>query len=339
MSVTELDADTINAGAINSTRAINAFAGIDVKSPTTGQLVAQLRQSSGAGGSLTFFDADFNRLVQVGLSDDGTAAGISAFDDNTLASGTGVARDFFGVAGSADPNPGFGMAVLGADGSSRRIEIGSSLDGTTDPSAVYLYDSAGTMRTGVEVAPSLNFVGFFTGIYKESGGFGGPLSFAGTLESLAGNAYDNSASFAWLYDSSGNLRNGIQYNPSVSFNGFFSQDGSGHNLSLIGNASNNSASYSFLYDSSGNLRNGIQYNPSVNFNGFFSQDAVGHGLSSVGNFLTTNVGLSQQANESFMDLSDTSGTLRLFEFQNSTNQGGINFNPGSTVVQGFWGNP
>ena len=107
----------------------------------------------------------------------------------------------------------------------------------------------------------------------------------------------------------------------------------------MGNAYNNSASYSFLYDSSGNLRNGIEYYPPENFNGFFSQDGAGDTLSAFGNFLSTESAASQQANESFMDLSDTSGTLRLFEFQNSTNEGGVDFDAGSTTVQGTWGNP
>ena len=40
-----------------------------------------------------------------------------------------------------------------------------------------------------------------------------------------------------------------------------------------------------------------------------------------------------------MKFSDTTGALRLFEFQNSTNEGGVDFNPGSTTIQGSWGNP
>jgi len=46
-----------------------------------------------------------------------------------------------------------------------------------------------------------------------------------------------------------------------------------------------------------------------------------------------------QANESLMQLDDASGTLRLIEFQNSTNEGGVDFNSGSTTAQGAWGNP
>ncbi len=239
---------------------------------------------------MTFFDSNGARLILVGVGDTGNQAGIDGFDGNTIAPGNGVERTGYGIAGSTFNNPGFGMGVYGANGQElddRRMEIGSTLDGTTVPSEVWLYDSAATLRTGVEVDPSTDFVGFFSGIYTESA----DAIVTGTPESLIGNASDNSASYAWLYDSSGNLRDGIQYNPSV------------------------------------------------NFNGFFSQDAAGDALSSVGNFLTTVPAASEQANESFMHLSDTTGALRLFEFQNSTNEGGVDFNPGSTTIQGSWGNP
>ena len=224
------------------------------------------------------------------MSDDATDAGLEAFDGNALASGNGVVRAGVGVAGPDNATPGFGMGVLGADGSTRRIELGTTLDGTTVPSALNLYDSSGIFRTGMQVSPSTNFVGFFTGIYTESGGSGSPLSFSGINESLVGNAYDNSASYAFLYDKSGNLRNGIEYFPSFNFNGFLSQDGSAHNLSLLGNA------------------------------------------------LTTTS--SAQANMSYMDLLDTTGTQRVLEFQNSTNEGGAAANPGGALGSGgVWGNP
>jgi hypothetical protein len=230
---------------------------------------------------LTFFDSSGKRFMLVGVDDAGTAAGLSAFDGNTLASGTGVTRTSIGVSGSAAAAPGFGMGVLGADGSTSRLVLGSSLDGTTLPSGVSLYDSSGNPRTGIEVNPATNYVGFFSGIYTAAG--------TGPNESIIGNAYDNSASFSFLYDSSGNVRNGIQYNPSANFNGFISQDGAGHNLSVLGNA------------------------------------------------MTTTA--SEQANQSFMSLYDPTGTLRLVEFQNSTNQGGVDYNFGSTTAQSSWGNP
>jgi hypothetical protein len=239
---------------------------------------------------LTFFDSNGKRFILVGLSDDGTQAGLEAFDGNTLASGNGVTRSQFGVAGAANFHSGFGGGVAGADGTTNRVAFGSSLDGTTLPSTVSLYDAAGNLRTGLTVKPCVNYVGFFSGTYTPTVfacGFTGPSG----NESIIGNAYDNSASYALLYDSSSNLRSGVEYDPATNFNGSFSQDGAGHNLSLVGN------------------------------------------------FVTTEASPPQQANESFLDLSDTSGTLRLFEFQNSTNEGGIDFNPGSTTVQGDWGNP
>jgi hypothetical protein len=250
------------------------------------QILATLGAAPNGGGSLTFFDNNGKRLFLVGMSDDATEAGLDGYDGNALAPGNGVPRIVFGVAGSENAVPGFGMGVLGADGTTGRVSLGSSLDGTTLPSQVTLFDSSGKSRTGLQVNPSTDFVGFFTGIYTVSG-----TSITGTNESLVGNAYDNSQSF------------------------------------------------SLLYDSSGNLRNGVEYYPPGNFNGFFSQDGAGHSLVTVGNFLTTNASPPQQANESFLDLSDTTGTLRLFEFQNSSNEGGVDFDPGSTTAQGGWGNP
>ena len=185
--------------------------------------------------------------------------------------------------------PGFGLGVVGADGARLVFSSAGGLDGTTLPSEVTLYDASGKLRTGLQVNPSINSVGFFSGLYTVSGGKGSPLSVTGSTESSVGNAYDNSISYVSVYDSSGNFRDAIAYDPATNFNGFNSQDGAGHNLSLIGNA------------------------------------------------LTTTA--TGEANESFMILSDTSGTERLAEFQDSTNEGGIDFNPGSTTVQGGWGNP
>src|SRR5208283_1105322 len=158
-----------------------------------------------------------------------------------------------------------------------RLILGSTLDGTTLPSGLELYDGTGTFRTGIQVNPATDFVGFFSGIYTKTA----------INESLIGNAYDNSASYAFLYDSSGNLRNGIEYNPPVNFNGFFSQDASGDVLSLLGNV-----------------------------------------------LATTGI---LAPNDSLMELLDTSGTERLIEFQNSTNEGGVDFNAGSTTAVYGWG--
>jgi hypothetical protein len=252
------------------------------------KVLATLGPAADGGGVLTFFDSNGKRLIGLGMSDDATAAGLRAFDGNTLASGNGVVRTAFGVASAENGSPGFGLLVAGAD-STIRLSLGSSLDGTTFPSEVGLFDTAGKLRTGLQVTPSINFVGFGTGIYTVSGGHGSPITITGTNESLVGNAYDNSASFASLYDSSGHLRNGIEYDPAFNLNGFFSQDGSGHTLSILGNV------------------------------------------------LATAGGLGP--NDSFMELLDTAGTQRVTEFQNHTNEGGIDFNPGSTTVQGGWGNP
>ncbi len=217
------------------------------------QVLATLGPAPNGGGSLTFFDSIGDREILVGVSDTGTQAGLLGFDGNALASGAGVERDAFGISGSTSPVPGFGMGIAGASGTTSRLIVGSSLDGTTLPSGIELFDGSGTFRTGIQVNPATNYVGFFSGIYTATS----------INESLIGNAYDNSASYGFLYDSSGNLRNGIEYNPSVNFNGFFSDaaaNAGGVGLSAIGNflTTNSSVqaneSVMSLSDATGTLR-------------------------------------------------------------------------------------
>lgn len=81
----------------------------------------------------------------------------------------------------------------------------------------------------------------------------------GTERTRWGDAIDDSLSGYFLFDATGGLRTGVEYDPAVNFNGFFGQDGSGHNLSLLGNATDNTASFMQLFDSSGVQRvRGVQ---------------------------------------------------------------------------------
>ncbi len=114
---------------------------------------------------------------------------------------------------------------------------------------------------------------------------------------------------------------------------------SGNQRSFVGSAPDGSLAGAYFYDATGTLRTGVQFDPaaSINFSGAFSTSESGELLSAVGSAIAANS--AYQADESFLSLGDTSGTLRLFEFQNSTNEGGEVFNPGSTTVDGTWGNP
>ena len=197
------------------------------------------------------------------------------------------------------------------------------LDGNED------IPGTGQVRAGLGVTPS------------GPGAGAGATTFDGNgaLRSAVGSTIDGSTSFSALYDATGVIRAGLTYDPSTNFTGAFSNDASGKNRSSIGSGVDGSYSGAFVSDEAGKLRNQIVYAPSANFNGFQSQDGAGHGLSTVGNFLVDDAPHLIEANESFLDFSDTSGTLRVFEFQNSANQGGLDYNPGSTTDQGGWGNP
>jgi hypothetical protein len=161
----------------------------------------------------------------------------------------------------------------------------------------------------------------------------------GVVRSAEGSTVDGSIAFTDLFDATGLIRTGLTYDPGTNFTGFFTEDASSNNRSSVGSGVDGSYSGEFIYDAAGKLRDQTVYVPSSNFNGTQSYDGAGHSLSTVGNFLVDDAPHLIQANESFVDLSDTAGTLRVFEFQNSTNEGGIDFDPGSTTVQGSWGNP
>ena len=197
------------------------------------------------------------------------------------------------------------------------------LDGNED------IPGTGKIRASFGVTPSGPTASVGTGTFDGNG----------VVRSVVGSTVDGSISFANLYDATAVARTGLLYDPATNFTGSFSNDASGNTRSSMGSGVDGSYSGSFIDDAAGKLRDQTIYVPSSNFNGTQSYDGAGHSLSTVGNFLVNNAAQSIEANESFVDLSDTAATLRVFEFQNTTNEGGIDFDPGSTTVQGAWGNP
>jgi hypothetical protein len=225
------------------------------------------------------------------------------------------------------------------------------------------YDSAGKLVADVGIDPTALPTGHAVGIAVLDGNadipgtgkaratFGvtpsgpgagvgmGTFDGTGVQRSADGSTVDGSIAFTDLFDATGVIRTGLTYDPGTNFTGSFSNDASGNTRSAVGSGVDGSYSGTFVDDAAGKLRDQTIYVPSANFNGSQSQDGAGHPLSTVGNFLVNDAPHLIEANQSFLSLSDTAGTLRLFEFQNNTNEGGIDFNPGSTTVQGFWGNP
>jgi hypothetical protein len=226
---------------------------------------------------------------------------------------------FFDSAGKTVVDVGIDGATL-PTGHAAGIAV---LDGNED------IPGTGKIRATLGVTPSGPAAGVGNSTYDGNG----------TQRSADGSAIDGSLAYDVLYDATAVARTGMEYDPGINFNGSFSDDASGNNRSSFGSGVDGSYSGAFIYDAAGKLRDQTIYIPSANFNGTQSYDGAGHPLSSEGNFLVNNAAQSIEANQSFVDLSDTAGTLRVFEFQNSTNEGGVDFDPGSTTVQGFWGNP
>jgi len=226
---------------------------------------------------------------------------------------------FFDSAGKTVVDVGINGATL-PTGHSAGIAV---LDGNED------IPGTGKVRATLGVTPSGPAAGVGNASYDGNG----------VVRSAEGSTVDGSISYSDLFDAAGVIRTGMAYDPGTNFDGSFSNDASGNGRSSIGSGVDGSYSGTFISDEAGKLRDQTVYVPSANFNGSQSYDGAGHSLSTVGNFLVNDAPHLIEANESFVSLQDTTATLRVFEFQNNTNQGGIDFNPGSTTVQGSWGNP
>jgi hypothetical protein len=226
---------------------------------------------------------------------------------------------FFDSAGKTVVDVGIDGATL-PTGHSAGIAV---LDGNED------IPGTGKIRAALGVTPSGPLAG--VGVSTNDG--------TGVTRSATGSAFDGSIAYDVLYDATGVIRTGLDYDPGTNFTGSFSNDASGNSRSSMGSGVDGSYSGSFIDDAAGKLRDQTVYAPFSNFNGTQSYDGAGHSLSTVGNFLVNDAPHSIEANQSFVSLQDTAATLRVFEFQNNTNEGGIDFDPGSTTVQGAWGNP
>jgi hypothetical protein len=223
--------------------------------------------------------------------------------------------------------------------SAGKIVVGVGINGATLPTGhsagIGIYDGnedipgTGKLRASLGVTPSGPAAGVGNSSYDGNG----------VVRSAEGSTFDGSISYADLFDAAGVLRTGMAYDPAANFDGSFSNDASGNGRTSMGSGVDGSYSGTFISDEAGQLRDQTIYVPSANFNGSQSWDGAGHPLSTVGNFLVNDAPHLIEANQSFLSLQDTAGTLRLFEFQNNTNEGGIDFDPGSTTVQGSWGNP
>jgi hypothetical protein len=201
----------------------------------SGRTTATLGAAPAGGAALTFYDPKGKRMVSFGFTDDANAAGENVYDGNTFAAGSGILRVNFGIGGPNLPSAylphgasGFGYAVFQPNGIPV-LNAGTGLDGSGP--AVSTSDSNGTLRT-FEGVPSPTQVGLFvfdsngnnrTGVESDQGGnFDGVFTLAtnGTLQSLTGGTYDGTAAYDILYDGAGTLE-ALKY---VKADGSFSGD-------------------------------------------------------------------------------------------------------------------
>jgi hypothetical protein len=198
------------------------------------------------------------------------------------------------------------MGIAGAN-NTLRLSMISSLDGTTTPSNMGFYDGMGKLTVGVGVVGSTaagmavydgNSILAGAGIARITWGITG----SGPLAGIGGGTFD----------ANGKQRTGW------------------------GDAVDDSESNISFYDANGGFRTGVEYFPPTAYNGFLSQDGSGNNLSLLGSVLAP-VGIFA-ANDSFMQLIDTTGQIRVIDLKNSTNDGGLAFSP-TNVFDGGWGNP
>ena len=164
------------------------------------------------------------------------------------------------------------------------------------------------------------------------------MGIVGPNQGAGMSVYDGNAA---VPGGTGKARLAVGVTPSANEEGVATYTTAGVLQSSVGSAEDGTFSGALFSDASGGLRAGIEYDPaaSINFSGVFSNDGSGHTLASLGSAIATSASLDEEENESAMILSDTS-LPRVFEFQNSTNEGGVNYDPGKfPTVQSGWGNP
>lgn len=189
----------------------------------------------------------------------------------------------------------------------------------------------GVFNVGNGLQPDLAF-------FDSSGKLVVAMGIVGTGLGAGMSVYDNNAA---IPGGTGIPRVEVGVTPGANEEGIATYTAAGLVQSSVGSAEDGTFSGGLFYDASGSLRAGIEYDPaaSINFSGVFSQDGSGHNLSSLGSAIAASTPLDEEANESAMILSDTS-LPRVFEFQNSTNEGGVNYDPGDfPTVESGWGNP
>lgn len=208
----------------------------------SGRTTARLAAAPKGGAALTFYDPHGKRTVAFGFTDDANVAGANLYDGNILAAGSGTFRGGVGIGGPNLPstylphgNPGIGLALFqpngipvlnastGLDGTGQALTtndsngIGRTFEGVISltQAGLFVSDSDGNTRTGVEVDQAGNLDGMFS------------LATNGTLQSVTGGAYDGTNAFDILYNAAGTIEGLKVVNGDGSLSGDFVSDANG----------------------------------------------------------------------------------------------------------------
>lgn len=208
----------------------------------SGRTTARLAAAPKGGAALTFYDPHGKRTVSFGFTDDANVAGTNLYDGNILAAGKGINRGGIGIGGPNLPSAlepfgssGFGMAIFqpngikvlgsgtGLDRSGPAVSTadsngtGRTFEGvvSSTQAGLFVSDSDGNTRTGVEVNQAGNLDGMFS------------LAVNGTLQSVTGGAYDGSNAFNVLYNAAGTIEGLKVVNGDGSLSGDFVSDANG----------------------------------------------------------------------------------------------------------------
>jgi hypothetical protein len=215
------------------------------------QVLATLGSNATDGTFLAFFDPSGNVTLGIGNTADGTGAGMSTYDGNSIFPGTGVARTSFGETNASGAFPGLGFIVL--DGSGKeRARAGTSTDLTT--SNFFTVDANGSVAgIGYNENSPFKTQGFFTDDLN------------GKSRAFVGNTLDGTTiNEAILVDPNGSVSGIEDDNSGGGSQGFFANDLNGKNRVFAGNSLDGTTFQQINFgDKNGNFAGLLGFNTSV----------------------------------------------------------------------------
>ncbi len=241
------------AGVIGPVISVQQFNLVDAHN----NVLASLGQTSN-GTVLTFFDSSGKATLTVGNNTQANFEGMVAWDGNSIIPGAGISRVSLGAS-----NPdGFGGSIVDGTGKTRAT-FGLTYDGTGTGFNAFAVNGSQTTLAAFENGPN-------EGLYVND--LNGKLRVQAGI-SLDGISFDG----VFVYDQTGLVRTGVDYEPGNNFQGFFTSGANGGSLSILGNALDGSFSFLNLLDSSGTNEVKGYASGDGSQSGVVVQDANGNG--------------------------------------------------------------